>query len=117
MAVTVLIVDDHEGFRSRARRMLEADGLDVVGEAGSARAASAAARELCPDLVLLDVQLPDGNGFELAERLADEQSGPAVVLISTHDALEYGPLVRRSPALGFVPKSELSAAALRALLE
>ncbi|HKP89505.1 MAG TPA: response regulator [Thermoleophilaceae bacterium] len=118
MATTILIVDDHDGFRSRARRMLEAEGFDVVGEAGSASAAAEAVRDLRPSLVLLDVQLPDGNGFDLADRLlADGRDAPAVVLTSTRDAVEYGPLVTRSRARGFIPKGELTAAGLRALLE
>jgi DNA-binding NarL/FixJ family response regulator len=116
MGRTVLIVDDHAGFRRLARRMLEADGFDVVGEAADGDAALTAARELRPDLVLLDVQLPDADGFSVAEGLASEGGGPAVVLTSTRDAADYARRVERSSARGFVAKSELSGDAIASLL-
>jgi DNA-binding NarL/FixJ family response regulator len=117
MGRTVLIVDDHAGFRRLARQMLEADGYSVVGEAADGSSALAAARELRPDLVLLDVQLPDGDGFGVAEGLAADGEGPAVVLTSTRDAADYARRVERSGARGFVPKSELSGEAIASLLE
>ena len=116
MARTVLIVDDHAGFRRLARRMLEADGYDVVGEAADGAAALAAARALRPDLVLLDVQLPDVDGFRVADELRGNGGGPPVVLTSTREARDYGRRVERSAARGFVAKSELSGDAIAAVL-
>jgi len=116
MGPTLLIVDDHAGFRSLARRLLTAGGFEVVGEAADGNAAIAAARRLRPDVVLLDVQLPGIDGLEVAARLRDGETAPAVVLISTRDRTDYGPRVDRCGARGFIPKAELSAAAIRALL-
>ena len=110
----VLIVDDHPSFRASARRMLEADGFEVVAEAGSGAEALQAADIWNPELVLLDVHLPDMQGFEVAERLRVNSSAPAIVLTSSHDASDFGPLIERS---GFVPKSELSGEALRRVLD
>jgi len=106
MATTVLIVDDHTAFRSRARRMLEAEGFEVVGEAGDGASGVAAARRLTPDVVLLDLQLPDTTGFAVAQEIAGDF---AVVITSTHDDEDIGAMARRSGACGFVSKSELSA--------
>jgi DNA-binding NarL/FixJ family response regulator len=111
----VLIVDDHAGFRQRARALLEADGFDVVGEAATGAEALDAYRTLRPELVVLDVQLPDVDGFEVARRLHAANGGVAVVLTSSRDRSDYGSLIVDSPALGFVPKGELSGAALDAL--
>jgi DNA-binding NarL/FixJ family response regulator len=116
MATTVLIVDDHPSFRATARLLLESEGFDVVGEAEDGAAALAAAYELTPDLVLLDVQLPDTDGFHVAAELTGNGSGPAVVLVSSRDGCDFGSLVARSGARGFVPKAELSGSILRALL-
>ena len=116
MAITVLIVDDHPGFRECARALLEDEGFEVVGEAENGVAALRAARELAPDLVLLDVQLPDFDGFEVAARLTGNGTSPVVVLTSSRDAADFGPLVAQCGARGFVPKSELSGSALAALL-
>lgn len=113
---TVLIVDDHDGFRSLARRLLEAAGHEVVGEARDGRTALAAARDLAPDVVLLDVQLPDMDGFEVAERLRAEGTRPEVVLISTRARHDYPGRLRGCAAPGFISKSELTAPRLRALL-
>jgi DNA-binding NarL/FixJ family response regulator len=110
----VLIVDDHEGFRASVRRMLEADGFDVIAEAGSGAEALRAAEAWKPELVLLDVHLPDIQGFEVAERLGVNGSGPRVVLTSSHDASDFGPLIEGS---GFIPKSDLSGEALRRILD
>ena len=115
--VNVLIVDDHAPFRASARRLLEAAGFEVVGEAADAASALAAAAALEPELVLLDVQLPDLDGFEVAARLTNGGDGPAVVLVSSRDGSDFGPLVSRSGARGFIAKGELSEAALRALLQ
>ena len=92
-----MIVDDHASFRASARRLLEAEGFDVIGEAGDGHAAIAAAQKLQPDLVLLDVQLPDINGFEVAERLAALGLPSAVVLTSSRNAAEYGTIVAETP--------------------
>ena len=111
---SILIVDDDQRFRGIARRLLESEGFDVVGEADDGEAALAAARELEPDVVLLDVHLPDIDGFEVAERLATK-GGPAVVLTSTRDESDFGSQLRESGARGFVPKNELSAERIASL--
>ena len=114
--MSVLIVDDHPTFRASARRLLEAEGFDVIGEASDGHAAITAAQQLQPDLVLLDVQLPDLDGFEVAARLAALGLPSAVILTSSRNPAEYGPLVTETPVRGFVPKAELSGAVLTALL-
>src|SRR3954452_17703285 len=116
MPPKVLIVDDHPTFRLTARALLESEGFDVVGEAEDGASAIETARRLKPDVVLLDVQLPDIDGFEVARRLTSNGSSPGVVLTSSRDGSDFGPLVERSGARGFVPKAELSGAALQALL-
>jgi len=114
--MTVLIVDDHEAFRSSARMLLEAEGYEVVGEAQDGTSGLRAAGELHPALVLLDVHLPDVDGFDVAARLTSQESAPRVILTSSRDAADFGPLVEQSGARGFVPKAELSGAALAAFL-
>jgi DNA-binding NarL/FixJ family response regulator len=116
VARTVLIVDDHETFRSAARELLAAAGFAVVGEAGDGAQALAEARRLAPDIVLLDVQLPGLDGFAVADRLAAREPSPAVVLISSRDAITYGDRVRRASVIGFLAKRELSGAALARLV-
>jgi DNA-binding NarL/FixJ family response regulator len=112
----VLIVDDHPAFRTRARQLLEGEGFDVVGEARDGAGAIEAARTLDAEVVLLDVYLPDIDGFEVAKRLTSNGPGPAVVLISSRDGADFGPLVEDSGARGFIAKGELSGERLRALL-
>jgi DNA-binding NarL/FixJ family response regulator len=112
----VLIVDDHAGFRAHARRLLEFEGYRVVGEAADSASALEAARELEPELVLVDVHLPDANGFELTSWLGALPDPPAVVLTSSRDGSELGPAVSECGAHGFVPKSELSREAIEELL-
>lgn len=114
--MSVLIVDDHAMFRARARTIVEAAGLDVVGEAADAASALAQCAALHPDVVLLDIQLPDGDGFAVAETLSGEADPPAVVLISSREALDFGSRLRTTSALGFIQKDDLSRATLRALL-
>lgn len=112
---TVLIVDDHAGFRPFAHTLLEADGWNVVGEAADAAEAVKAVADLHPDLVLLDIQLPDRSGFDIADELAGEQSPPRVVLMSSREASAYGDRLRNAPVAGFLPKHELSGETLAGL--
>ena len=116
MSRTVLVVDDHARFRARARMLLEADGYAVVGEAEDGARGIAAARDLRPDLVLLDVNLPDIDGFDVASRITGGAGAPAVVLVSSRDARDFGPLVSRSGARGFISKADLSGAAVKELV-
>jgi DNA-binding NarL/FixJ family response regulator len=113
---TVLIVDDHPSFRATARAILEADGFDVIGEAEDGTSALEAIHRLRPEVVLLDVQLPDMDGFAVAMTLGANGYMPTVVLTSSRDAADFGPLVSECGARGFVPKAELSGAALHAVL-
>jgi DNA-binding NarL/FixJ family response regulator len=115
VAVTVLIVDDHPAFRASARKLLELDGFEVVGEAADGASALELAGELDPELVLLDITLPDLSGFEVAERLAAAR--PKVILTSSRTSRDLGRRLLRSGALGFVPKDELSGEALHDLLQ
>ncbi len=113
MPPTVLIVDDHAGFRGFARRLLEAGGFTVVGEAGDGASALAAVEALRPELVLLDVVLPDTDGFAVAEQLAENGDGPVVVLTSSREAADFGGRLERSPARGFIHKDDLSGCGAR----
>lgn len=112
----MLIVDDHPSFRASARAILESDGFDVVGEAEDGASALTAVRELDPDVVLLDVQLPDASGIDLCRFICELGSLPAVVLVSSRDASDYDGLIGSIPARGFISKADLSGEALRALL-
>ena len=109
---TVLIVDDHADFRAAARELLEADGYAVIGEAADGAGALHKVEELRPAIVLLDIQLPDGNGFDVAARLAAGPSPPVVVLISSRDAAAYGDRVAHANVRGFISKLRLSGASL-----
>ena len=108
VGTTVLIVDDHHDFRALARALLEAGGFEVVGEAVDGASALVAARALRPALVLLDVQLPDIDGFAVCEQLAGDDGRPVVVLTSTRDASSYRRRLGQSSARGFIAKAELS---------
>ena len=112
----VLVVDDHAGFRSCATELLEAEGFDVVGEAEDGASALARAAELAPEFVLLDIQLPDLDGFEVAERLLAVDPDLVIVLVSSRDRSAYGPLVEQSGARGFVTKADLSGESIEGLL-
>jgi len=116
MRPTVLMVDDHQGFRTRARAMLEAQGFDVVGEAGDGRSAVAAADRLRPDLALVDIGLPDLDGFAVAAAIRAAGTAHRIVLISGREAADFGGRVAGSAADGFIPKADLSGDGLLALL-
>jgi DNA-binding NarL/FixJ family response regulator len=114
--MTVLIVDDHAGYRAQARRLLESEGFEVVGEVGDAASALDAAAALRPDVVLLDVRLPDQDGFAVSALLAARPEPPLVVLISSRDASAYRRRLAACTARGFISKSELTGATLTALV-
>jgi DNA-binding NarL/FixJ family response regulator len=116
MGATVLIVDDHAGFRTYARRLLQCEGYLVVGEAADGASALEAAQKLGPELVLVDVHLPDADGFELTSRLGALVDPPAVVLTSSCDGAELERCASECGARGFVPKAELSREAIEELL-
>jgi DNA-binding NarL/FixJ family response regulator len=116
VATRVLIVDDHAPFRALARELLEMDAFVVVGEAADAAGALTLTVDLAPDLVLLDIGLPGVDGFEVARLLAALDPTPAVVFISSRDRSAYRTRLADSPARGFVPKAELSGAALADLM-
>jgi DNA-binding NarL/FixJ family response regulator len=113
---TFLVVDDHPSFRRTARVLLESEGFEVVGEAADGASAIEAAKSLRPDFVLLDVSLPDIDGFEVAAAMARNGNPPEIVMISSHDPRDFGQLLEESGTLGFISKDELSAAKLTALL-
>ena len=117
MTPTLLIVDDHAAFRSTARALLECDGWNVVGEAYDGTSGIDAAHALRPDVVLLDVRLPDIDGFAVAERLTADRGGPAVIVTSSSDDPLYPDRALRTGACGFVAKHDLSGAALQRLLD
>jgi DNA-binding NarL/FixJ family response regulator len=112
MGATVLIVDDHAGFRAHARRLLECEGYRVIGEAGDCASAFAAVQALAPEVALVDVYLPDGDGFELTTRLCGLDQPPDVVLTSSRDGSDLAECVSDCGACGFVPKSDLSRQAI-----
>jgi CheY-like chemotaxis protein len=123
MTTKVLVVDDHAGFRAWAKVVLEQSGYTVL-EAVDGASALRATTELAPAVVLVDVMLPDIDGFEVARRLgmgranSDETGAPpVVVLTSTRDASDYGGRIERSGALGFLPKAELSGDTLALILD
>jgi DNA-binding NarL/FixJ family response regulator len=114
---TILIVDDHPSFLAAARLLLEAEGFAVVGVAADGASAVAETLRLAPDVVLLDVGLPDLNGFEVAARLRDAGAASAIVFTSTRDRSDFGRAITESGARGFVAKGELSGTAVEALIE
>lgn len=117
MATTVLIVDDHATFRASARLLLETEGFEVVGEAETGAAAIAQASALTPDVLLLDVQLPDIDGFGVASQITGRGGGPVVILVSSRDRADFGTRIEASGARGFVAKADLSGDRLRSLLD
>lgn len=116
MAASVLIVDDHRDFRTWARLLLEQAGYLVVSEAADGAGAVREARRMRPDVVLLDIRLPDVDGFEVARRLCAQEPGQAVILTSTREAADFGERIQTSCALGFLAKADLSAEALARML-
>jgi CheY-like chemotaxis protein len=112
---SILIVDDHASFRLQARALLEAQGHSVVGEAADGRQALELAAKLRPELVLLDIGLPDMDGFEVARLLAQGGAPPVVVLTSSRDASAYGPLIEAAPVAAFIAKDDLGSGAFVAL--
>jgi DNA-binding NarL/FixJ family response regulator len=116
MACTVLIVDDHPSFRASARIVLESEGFEVVGEAEDGASAITQCCALRPEVVLLDVQLPDTDGFHVCAQLMGYDAHPKVILTSSRDSSDFGPLVSTSGARGFVPKAELSGERVQELL-
>src|SRR5579884_3869075 len=115
VATRLLIVDDHAGFRQFARMMLSCEGFEVTDAVADGESALDAVREQHPDVVLLDVQLPGIDGFEVAERLAAGPVPPKVVLTSSRSACDYGTRLQRVHASGFLPKQEVSGQAITAL--
>jgi len=116
MRPTVLMIDDHAGFRSRARAMLEAEGYDVVGEAADGEAGLVAADRLRPDIAIVDIGLPGLDGFGVAERLRSERLAVAIVLVSGRDRVDFGDRVEQSAADGFIAKADLSGERLRTIV-
>ena len=118
MTLDVLIVDDSQSFRDAARDLLERQGLRVVGLASTSAEAIRRSAELHPDVVLIDIMLAGESGFELARQLSARNGGAAaLILISTHSPTHFADLIAESPAAGFLPKSELSADAIRRIVD
>ncbi len=114
---TVLIVDDHPGFRRSARALLDAEGFLVVGEAADGRTALAEVARLRPELVLLDIQLPDLDGFAVAVAISTSERQPTVILISSRDRASYAPQLETAPVAGFITKANLTGRAIRAVTD
>ena len=116
-ALRCVIVDDSPAFVHAAAHFLGHQGIDIVGVAFTIVEALSCIRRLRPDVTIADIHLGDESGFELAERLCSEPTSPAVILTSTHSELEFADMIAASPALGFVPKVDLSVDAVRRLLD
>ena len=112
----MLVVDDHAGFREMARALAVSGGLEVVAEAADGATALTLCQEHRPDLVLLDIGLPDLDGFDVRRRMLQELDPPVVLLTSSRDAAAYGARLFGPEPIAFVPKDELSVAALVDLL-
>ena len=116
MQLRCVIVDDDEAFLSAAQALLERDGVTVAGVAGSSAEAVQRVRALRPDVVLIDIRLGEESGFDTARQLNGNGQSAALIMISTHAGADYADLIADSPAAGFVPKAELSAAAIRRIV-
>lgn len=114
---SILIIDDDPRFRAQARELLEADGFMVVGQAVDGASGLEAVRSLRPDFVLIDIGLPDVEGFAVAHDLAVDGPPPHVVLTSSRDARAYGRRLKSGDFVGFLPKEQVSGAAIRALVD
>lgn len=117
MRPRIVIIDDDPSFLAAARELLEAEGFEVVAEAVNGLDGVAVASELHPDIVLVDVKLPDIDGFEVAERVADGDSAPPVVLTSIRSAADFGSLIEASRARAFIMKADITGEALAGFLE
>lgn len=115
-AASVFIVDDHPGFRAWARAELEAHGFRIVGEAGDGIGAVESVARLGPEIVVLDVHLPDIDGFEVADRMSVTSEPPIVVLVSSRERDEFGSRIEESGVRGFLSKSSLTGRALDSLV-
>lgn len=113
----LVVVDDHAGFRASVRALLEHGPYEVVGEAADGASAVQAAATLHPDIVILDIALPDVDGFEVTRRLIASGSQATIVLVSSRDARDYGGRVERSGAHGFIPKARLTSTALSMVMD
>jgi DNA-binding NarL/FixJ family response regulator len=111
-----VLVDDDEAFLNVAQALLEREGMTVVGVAGNSAEAVQRVRALRPDVVLIDIRLGQESGFDAARQLAGNGWPAALIMISMHAAADYADLIAESPAAGFLPKAELSAAAIRRIL-
>ena len=116
VARRVLIVDDHAEFRRSARELLEAEGFETVGEAGDGASAVAEAKRLDPEVVLLDVHLPDVDGFTVAGQLSALPNSPVVVLTSARELAAFAARLGPAAARGFIPKDQLCGQVLAELL-
>ena len=116
MQLRCVIVDDDEAFVKVAQAVLERDGVTVAGAGSNCAEAVERAQALRPDVVLIDIRLGQESGFDVARRLADNGQAAALIMISTHAEADYADLITESPAAGFVPKAQLSGAAIRRVL-
>jgi len=116
MPLRCLIIDDDPNFRQEMRGLLTEQGLDIVATAGSKADALRQITQLTPDIALIDIDLGSDSGFELARELHQQPTPPQTILISTHDETEYTDLIQASPAIGFLPKIDISATTIQQLL-
>jgi DNA-binding NarL/FixJ family response regulator len=117
VSLRCVIVDDNASYLHAASTLLAREGVTVAGVASNAADALRLAREVRPDVVLVDIMLGGESGFDVARQLAaSDGSGPTVILVSTHAETDFADLIDEAPAAGFVPKSELSAEAIQRLV-